>query len=51
MPEYSYVCDKCSSHMEVVCSIREYDKMQKNLRVKAADLKAYQGIITTISQA
>ena len=40
MPEYSYVCDKCSLHMEVVCSIREYDKMQKNLRCEGCGSKS-----------
>ena len=40
MPEYSYVCDKCSLHMEVVCSIREYDKMQKNLHCEGCGSKS-----------
>ena len=32
MPEYSYVCDKCSETIEVICSIKEYDNIQKNLK-------------------
>lgn len=39
MPEYSYVCDKCYTSVEILCSIKEYDNIQTNLRCSSCGSK------------